>query len=68
MTYLANVDKDTFWAHKTWPSFASRPDREETVVILPFVGFADWGLGHPFDIEEIVSMAVLKCAVQGGQE
>ena len=65
MTYLANVDKETFWAHKTWPSFANRPDREETVVILPFVGFADWGLGHPLDIEETVSLAVLKCAVQG---
>ncbi len=69
MTYIANVDKDTFWAHATWEQFARLPDKEKVLVIVPVVGFADWGLGHPLDSEEIVSMAILREAVRGvGQD
>ena len=65
MTEIANVDKETFWAHQSWPAFADWPDKEEVVVVVPFVGFADWGLGHPLDLEEIVGMEVLRSAVEG---
>ena len=65
MTEIANVDRETFWAHQSWPSLADRPDKEKVIVVVPFVGYADWGLGHPLDLEEIVGMAVLRRAVEG---
>ena len=64
MTYLANVDKETFWGHRTWADFAAMPEKERTLVVVPFCGMADWGLGHPLDCEEMVAMSVLKRAVE----
>lgn len=59
MTSLCDVNMDTFWPRLKWLDFDRLPNREETVVVVPIVGFADWGLGLPLDIEETVSMAVL---------
>lgn len=68
MTYIANADKETFWAHATWDAYARLPDKKKYLVIVPLAGFADWGLGHPLDIEETISMAVLKQAVEQTKE
>ena len=64
MTEIANVDRETFWAHQSWPSLADRLDKERVIVVVPFAGYADWGLGHPLDLEEIVGMTVLRRAVE----
>lgn len=48
-----------FWPNLKWPEFAAMPDKEEVVVYFPIFGFADWGLGLPLDVEEVISMAVL---------
>jgi len=64
MTWLANVDRDTAWAHRAWSDFASLTDKERHVVILPVFGFADHGLGLPLDAEETVGSAVLRHAVE----
>lgn len=63
MTWLANADKETFWAHHTWSAFAAAPESERTLAILPVFGFADHGLGLPLDIEETAGNAILHGAV-----
>ena len=63
MTWLASVDRGTFWAHRAWSDFAALPDKERHVVILPLHGFADHGLGLPLDAEEILGSAVIRHAV-----
>ena len=35
------------------------PEKETAVVVMPVVGFSDWGLGLPLDLEETLSMSVL---------
>jgi len=57
---LCVADDATFWPWSAWPDFASRPDREATVVVVPLAGLADWGLGHALDAEETVLMHVLR--------
>ncbi len=64
MTYIADVEKSTFWAHRSWTRFAEIEDKHNYLVVVPVCGFADWGLGHPLDIEETVGMAILKQAVK----
>jgi creatinine amidohydrolase len=63
MTWLANVDRSTFWAHYAWSEFASLNAKENHLVIIPLYGFSDHGLGLPLDAEEILGSAVLRHAV-----
>jgi hypothetical protein len=56
------ADDAAFWPWYSSPAIAEWPDSEETVVILPLAGMADWGLGHPLDAEETVLMHVLRGA------
>jgi creatinine amidohydrolase len=63
MTWLANVDRGTFWAHHPWSEFASLAAKDRSLVILPLFGFADHGLGLPLDAEEILGSAVIRHAV-----
>ncbi len=64
MTYIADVDKSTFWAHRSWTRFAEIEDKHNYLVVVPVFGFADWGLGHPMDLEETVGLAIFKQAVK----
>src|SRR5258708_35558057 len=64
MTWLANADKATFWAHQTWADFAALPDKEKYSVILPLFALADHGLGLPLDAEETAGSALLRAAVE----
>jgi creatinine amidohydrolase len=57
---LCVVDDASFWAWNSWAKFEAWPDKDNTVVVVPIVGMADWGLGHPLDVEETVLTHVLK--------
>jgi len=57
---LCVADDETFWPWISWPRFAAWPGKESTVVVVPVVGLADWGLGHPLDAEETVLLPILK--------
>ena len=59
---LCVADDATFWPWLPSPRIAAWPNREATVVILPLVGMADWGLGHPLDAEETVLLPILRDA------
>jgi creatinine amidohydrolase len=59
---LCVADDETFWPWLSWPKFESWPCREDTVVVIPLAGLADWGLGHPLDSEETVLTHVLRDA------
>jgi creatinine amidohydrolase len=59
---LCVVDDASFWAWNSWAKFEAWPDKDNTVVVVPVVGMADWGLGHPLDVEEMVLTHVLKDA------
>lgn len=61
---LCVADPSTFWPWRRWPEFSAWPDKSRTVVILPIVGFSDWGLGHPLDAEETVLLPILREASQ----
>jgi len=63
MTWLADVDKDSFWAHHAWPEFGASVFDEHALAILPIYGMADHGLGVCFDAEEVLGSEVLKRAV-----
>ena len=63
MTWLANTEFETAWAHHTWSDFRDLAERDRHLVVLPVFGFADHGLGHPLDAEEIVGSEVLHRAV-----
>lgn len=63
MTWLANVDRHSFWAHRTWNEFASLPNKDRHLVIIPVFGFADHGMGLPLDAEELLGSAVIRHAV-----
>lgn len=62
MTWLANADKATAWAHHTWSDFASLPDKARFLAVLPVHGFADHGLGLPLDAEEVLGSELLRRA------
>jgi len=64
ITPLCIADDTTFWPWRRWPEFARWPDKEKTVVVVPLAGTADWGLGHPLDVEETVLLSVLRAASQ----
>jgi hypothetical protein len=59
---LCVADDDTFWPWSSWPVLGAWPDKDNTVVVVPLAGMADWGLGHPLDAEETVLMPVLRDA------
>ena len=61
---LCLADDATFWPWLSWTDFAALPQRERMLVVLPVAGFADWGLGHPLDVEETILMSVLRVALQ----
>jgi creatinine amidohydrolase len=62
VTPLCVADDATFWPWHRWPEFSRWPDPAGTVVVVPFAGMADWGLGHALDAEETVLMHVLRAA------
>lgn len=59
---LCVADDATFWPWAAWTDFARWPDKGSTVVVIPLAGLADWGLGHALDLEETLSLAILKNA------
>ena len=72
---LCIADDATFWPWRTWTEFARLTSAEKAgiTIIVPIAGFADWGLGHALDTEELnleqvkwVVLMVLSC--QPGQE
>ncbi len=63
MTWLANGEKTTAWAHHTWSDFAALPEKDRYVAILPVHGLADHGMALPLDIEEVVGSELLRRAV-----
>lgn len=63
MTWLADVDKDSFWAHRAWPEFGASVFDEHALAVLPVFGFADHGLGVCLDAEEVLGSVLLKRAV-----
>lgn len=67
-TVLCNADKSTFWSNYSWKQFVELPDKDNCIVILPIVGFADWGLGHGLDAEETLLTEVLKRSVEKKKE
>jgi len=67
MTWLADVDLETAWAHHTWPEFGKTQLGPRALAVLPIFGFADHGLGLPLDAEEILGSALLKAAVRSAK-
>jgi creatinine amidohydrolase len=66
LTPLCIADDATFWPWRTWTDFArmTPADKAATTVLVPVAGFADWGLGHPLDAEELVLTQVIKAAIE----
>lgn len=62
LTPLCIADDATFWPWRPWTDFASWPEKESVVVVLPVAGFADWGLDAALDAEELVLLSVLRAA------
>jgi creatinine amidohydrolase len=63
MTWLANADSDTAWAHAAWPDFAQAVEPNRQIALLPVFGWADHGLGVALDAEEVVGSEILHRAV-----
>ena len=65
-TPLCIADDSTFWPWRSWTDFArlSAGERAATTVLVPVAGFTDWGLGHPYDAEELVLMHLIRGAVE----
>ena len=59
---LCVCDDAAFWPWLSHAAFSALPDREDTVVVMPLCGMADWGIGHALDAEETVLMHVLRAA------
>jgi creatinine amidohydrolase len=65
---LVDLPEAALWTSRAWVDFAALPAarRARTVVVLPLFGFADWGLGRPLDLEEILGCDVLRRALAPG--
>jgi creatinine amidohydrolase len=65
---LVDLPDDALWSSATWLDFAprARRSRSSSLPVLPFFGFADWGLGRPLDLEETLGSAVLRRALTTG--
>lgn len=61
----ASDDPRTAWSHRTWEEFAAAPASATRIAILPLHGFADYGLGLPLDVEEIIVARLLQDALNG---
>ena len=59
---IFTADEATFWPHLSWTEFAALPAKDSVVVVVPIVGMADWGLGAPLALEELILSAVLRQA------
>lgn len=59
MTWLANADFETAWAHQAWTDFRDLPHKDDYLAVLPVFGIADHGLGQPMDAEELVGSEIL---------
>jgi creatinine amidohydrolase len=57
---LSISDAGTFWPFLCWTEFQAWPHKEGTVVVVPLVGLADWGLGLPLDLEEVLLCSLMK--------
>ncbi len=68
MSILCISESDTFWPNFSWTEFATMPDKENALVILPVCGMSDWGLGYPLDSEETVAMCVLKSSLTADEK
>ncbi|MCZ6674425.1 MAG: creatininase family protein [Verrucomicrobia bacterium] len=64
MTALCNAHEGTFWPGLRWLEFAAMAEKQKVVIVLPITGFADWGLDLPLNVEETMSMSVLREASQ----
>lgn len=63
LTWLADAEPETFWAHHAWTDFAALPQKEYAVVVLPVHGFAHHGASLPLDIEEVLGASLLRQAI-----
>lgn len=61
---IADSDVQSSWAHHSWTKIYNWPDKDETLVVVPLHGFADWGLGLGMDVEETIGTAVLNASIQ----
>lgn len=61
-TPLCIADPATFWPWHPWTDFARWPEKAGVTVVLPVVGFADWGLDAALDAEETIALSVLRAA------
>jgi creatinine amidohydrolase len=66
LPWSATADPATAWACQTWSDLAARPDKTRTLIVLPFHGFADHGMGLPLDAEEALGSALLASALATG--
>ena len=57
---LADLPDAALWSARSWVEFASLPAPKAHLVVLPVFGCADWGLGRPLDLEEILGCGVLR--------
>lgn len=60
LTWLADAEPETFWAHHAWTDFAALPQKEYAVVVLPVHGFARHGASLPLDAEEVLGASLLR--------
>jgi creatinine amidohydrolase len=67
MTWLADVEVETAWAHHAWPEFGKTQLGPRALAVLPIFGFAEHGLGLPLDAEEILGSALLKAAAKNAK-
>lgn len=63
MTWLADVDRETFWAHFPWTGFGPAAIGDHDLALLPVFGMGAHGLGLPMDAEEVLGSLVLRLAV-----
>ncbi|MEM9159532.1 MAG: hypothetical protein AAGB46_10825 [Verrucomicrobiota bacterium] len=61
---IADFDIESSWANHSWSKIYEWPQKENALVIVPLFGFADWGLGHVLDIEEIIGSALINKAIE----
>lgn len=63
MSSLLALPDAVLWSSLTWTELASPESSAQLVAVLPWFGFADWGLGRPLDLEETLGTAVLREAL-----
>ena len=59
---LYNGADASAWHARRWPEF--EPPAPRVPVVQPVYALADWGLGYPFDAEEVIGSAVLDRALE----